>query len=169
MLAIQLQMQTKKLNKVTTYLIFIWIVAVVVAAYPALTTQAQPLMCSERASLLSGLKENFNEVLTEQGLGSNGVLIGITVSPQKKWTLLMVPKHNPYSYCVVVRGSHWKQDPSASTGLLDGGNSLMSIGFDDDLNWTLIIVDYKTKEVYPVFDGYAWDRIKDINIQEQSL
>jgi len=157
------------MNKVTTYLIFIWIVAVVVAAYPALTTQAQPLMCSERASLLSGLKENFNEVLTEQGLGSNGVLIGITVSPQKKWTLLMVPKHNPYSYCVVVSGSHWKQDPSASTGLLDGGNSLMSIGFDDDLNWTLIIVDYKTKEVYPVFDGYAWDRIKDINIQEQSL
>ena len=81
----------------------------------------------------------------------------------------MVPKHNTYSYCVVVSGSNWKQDPSASTGLLDGGNSLMSIGFDDDLNWTLIIVDYKTKEVYPVFDGYAWDRIKDINIQEQSL
>ena len=145
------------------------IIFILVAGCLTTSAQAQQLMCGESTSFLSGLKENFNEVLTEQGLGSNGVLIGITVSPQKKWTLLMVPKHNPYSYCVVVSGSNWKQDPSASTGLLDGGNSLMSIGFDDDLNWTLIIVDYKTKEVYPVFDGYAWDRIKDINIQEQSL
>jgi len=147
----------------------IGVIFILVASFLATSTQAQQLMCGERQSFLQGLKSSFGEILTEQGVGSNGVLIGITVNPQKKWSLLMVPKSNPYSYCIVISGSNWKQDPSASTGLLDGGNSLMSIGFDDDNNWTLIIVDYKSKEVYPVFDGHAWDRLKDINILEQSL
>ena len=59
------------------------IIFILVASCLTTSTQAQQLMCGERTSFLSGLKENFNEVLTEQGLGSNGVLIGITVSHKK--------------------------------------------------------------------------------------
>tara|TARA_R100000234_G_scaffold114907_1_gene90434 strand:- start:140 stop:628 length:489 start_codon:yes stop_codon:yes gene_type:complete len=146
----------------------VWLLCIV-ALYINKPAQSQPIMCNERTKVLESLKTTFNEELTEIGIGMNGIVVGITVSPKKTWTMVMIPKEKPYSYCVLITGSNWKQESTASTGLVQGGESLLSIGFDEDQNWTLIVVDYKTKHVFPVFTGYAWDRIKNINIQEQSL
>ena len=102
------------------------------------------------------------------GWDQGRVGVSMRVGMERRQTLLQLVISRS-SYCVLITGSNWKQESTASTGLVQGGESLLSIGFDEDQNWTLIVVDYKTKQVFPVFTGYAWDRIKNINIQEQSL
>jgi len=129
---------------------------------------SQQLVCSEKTKILNNLKDTFNEELTEQGVTEQGLLLSLTISPTRRWTMLMVRKENPYSYCVVASGIDWEQGETASTGIAYGGN-LVSIGFDDYGDWSMIVIESKTNNIIPAIRGHAWERLINLNIQKQSL
>ena len=146
------------MNKVTTYLIFIWIVAVVVAAYPTFV-QGQ-VICNERAAILESLDNSYGEKIAEQGL-DEGSLIVITVNLQGKWSLLLTPKGRPNTFCVPITGSNWTQEENVSNGIAYNG-SVLTIVQNDDGAWNMIYLDKNTRNIQNVTKGYAWERVLNL-------
>ena len=147
------------MNKVTTYLIFIWIVAVVVAAYPTFV-QGQ-VMCNERAAILESLDNSFGEKIAEQGI-DEGSLIVITVNLQGKWSLLLTPKGRTNTFCVPLTGNTWIQENNVSKGIAYNG-SVLTIVQEDDGVWNMIYLDKNTGRIDDITTGYGWERIIDFN------
>ena len=147
------------MNKVTTYLIFIWIVVVVVAAYPTFV-QGQ-VMCNERAAILESLDNSFGEKIAEQGI-DEGSLIVITVNLQGKWSLLLTPKGRPNTFCVPLTGNTWIQENNVSKGIAYNG-SVLTIVQEDDGVWNMIYLDKNTGRIDDITTGYGWERIIDFN------
>ena len=145
------------MNKVTTYLIFIWIVAVVVAAYP--TFVKGQVICNEREAILESLEESYGEKVAEQGI-DEGSLIVISVNLEGKWSLLLTPKGRMNTFCVPLTGSNWTQDENVSHGIAYNG-SVLSIIQQDNGNWKMIYMDKKTGRVDDITTGYGWERIID--------
>ena len=145
------------MNKVTTYLIFIWIVAVVTASYPTFV-QGQ-VICNERAAILESLDNSYGEKIAEQGI-DEGSLIVISVNLEGKWSLLLTPKGRMNTFCVPLTGSNWTQDENVSHGIAYNG-SVLSIIQQDNGNWKMIYMDKKTGRVDDITTGYGWERIID--------
>ena len=83
------------MNKVTAYLIFMWIVVVVIASYPTFV-QGQ-VICNDRVAILESLEDSYGEKIAEQGV-DEGSLVVITVNLQGKWSLLITPKGKPNTF-----------------------------------------------------------------------
>ena len=147
------------INKITTYLIFIWIVAVVTASYPTFV-QGQ-VICNERAAILESLDNSFGEKIAEQGI-DEGSLIVITVNLQGKWSLLLTPKGRPNTFCVPVTGNTWIQEDNVSKGIAFNG-SVLSIIYKEDGTWNMLYLDKNTGSIQDVTTGYGWERIIDFN------
>ena len=145
----------------------VWI-AVIFILFFNKPAYSQQLICSERTKVLKDLKKSFNEELTEQGVTEQGLLLSLAIAPNRKWTMLMVLKDNPYSYCIVASGTKWEQGETASTGIAYGGN-LVSIGFDDHGDWSMIVIQAGTDRIVPAVRGHGWERLINLNIQKQSL
>tara|TARA_R110002020_G_scaffold441425_2_gene652183 strand:+ start:655 stop:1134 length:480 start_codon:yes stop_codon:yes gene_type:complete len=144
------------------------LIVILLTLFSIRPTYSQQLICSERTKVLQNLKESFNEELSEQGVTDQGFLLSLAIAPDRKWTMLMVTKENPYSYCIVASGTKWEQGETASTGIAYGGN-LVSIGFDDHGNWSMIVIQSQTDMIVPAVRGHGWERIINLNIQKQSL
>ena len=147
------------MNKVTTYLIFIWIVAVVVAAYP--TFVKGQVICNEREAILESLEESYGEKVAEQGI-DEGSLIVISVNLEGKWSLLLTPKGRMNTFCVPLTGSNWTQDENVSHGIAYNG-SVLSIIHKEDGTWNMLYLDKNTGSIQDVTTGYGWERIIDFN------
>jgi len=143
------------MNKITLYLIFAWIVAVVVAAYPTFV-QGQ-VICNERAAMLHSLENSFGEKVAEQGV-DEGLLVVISVNLDGKWSLLLTPKGRINTFCVPITGSNWTQDKNVSHGITYNG-SVLTIIQEDNGNWKMIYMDKKTGKVDDITAGYGWERI----------
>ena len=143
------------INKVTTYLIFIWIVAVVTASYPTFV-QGQ-VICNARAAILESLEESYGEKVAEQGI-DEGLLVVISVNLDGKWSLLLTPKGRINTFCVPITGSNWTQDKNVSHGITYNG-SVLTIIQEDNGNWKMIYMDKKTGRVDDITTGYGWERI----------
>jgi len=148
------------MNKVTTYLIFIWIVVVVVASYPTFV-QGQ-VMCNERAAILESLDNSFGEKIAEQGI-DEGSLIVITVNLQGKWSLLLTPKGRPNTFCVPVTGNTWIQEDNVSKGIAYNG-SVLSIIHKEDGTWNMLYLDKFTGSLQDFTTGFGCERIIAFNI-----
>jgi len=146
------------INKITTYLIFIWIVAVVTASYPTFV-QGQ-VICNERAAILESLDNSYGEKIAEQGI-DEGSLIVITVNLQGKWSLLLTPKGRPNTFCVPITGSNWTQEENVSNGIAYNG-SVLTIVQNDDGTWNMIYLDKNTGNIQNVTKGYAWERVLNL-------
>ena len=129
---------------------------------------SQKMVCSERTLALQSLKKNFNEELTERGVTEQGLVVSLAVAPNGKWTMLMTTNDNPYSHCIVASGKGWEQGSTASTGIAYSGN-LVSIGFDDNGDWSMVVIQAVTNTIIPTIRGHAWERVINLNIQKQSL
>ena len=147
------------INKVTTYLIFIWIVAVVTASYPTFV-QGQ-VICNDRSLMLKSLEKSYGEKIAEQGV-DEGSLVVITVNLQGKWSLLITPKGKPNTFCVPVTGTDWIQESNISKGIAFNG-SVLSIIHKEDGVWNMLYLDSNTGSVQDVTTGYGWERIIDFN------
>ena len=143
------------MNKITLYLIFIWIVAVVTASYPTFV-QGQ-VICNERAAILESLENSFGEKVAEQGV-DEGLLVVISVNLDGKWSLLLTPKGRINTFCVPITGSNWTQDKNVSHGITYNG-SVLTIIQEDNGNWKMIYMDKKTGKVDDITTGYGWGRI----------
>jgi len=148
-----------KMNKITAYLIFLWIVAVVTASYPTFV-QGQ-VICNDRSLMLKSLEKSYGEKIAEQGV-DEGSLVVITVNLQGKWSLLITPKGKPNTFCVPVTGTDWIQESNISKGIAFNG-SVLSIIHKEDGVWNMLYLDSNTGSVQDVTTGYGWERIIDFN------
>ena len=106
------------MNKVTAFIIFAWIVAIVTAAYP--TFVKARVICGEREAILTSLESSFEEKITEQGV-DEGLLVVITVNSEGKWSFLITPKGQPNTFCVPASGDKWIQENNTSKGITNSG------------------------------------------------
>ena len=143
------------MNKVTAYIIFMWIVVVVTASYPTFV-QGQ-VVCGERHAILSSLESSFGEKLAEQGVDT-GLLVAITVNMEGKWSFLITPKGKPNTFCVPASGTSWTQDKNSSKGITNSG-SVLNIIHEDDGSWEMLYFDKRTGAITSVTTGYAWERL----------
>ena len=148
-----------KMNKITAYLIFLWIVAVVTASYPTFV-QGQ-VICNDRSLMLKSLEKSYGEKIAEQGV-DEGSLVVITVNLQGKWSLLITPKGKPNTICVPVTCTDWIQESNISKGIAFNG-SVLSIIHKEDGVWNMLYLDSNTGSVQDVTTGYGWERIIDFN------
>ena len=138
-----------KMNKITAYLIFLWIVAVVTASYPTFV-QGQ-VICNDRSLMLKSLEKSYGEKIAEQGV-DEGSLVVITVNLQGKWSLLITPKGKPNTFCVPVTGTDWIQESNISKGIAFNG-SVLSIIHKEDGVWNMLYLDSNTGSVQDVTSG----------------
>jgi len=147
------------MNKVTAYIIFMWIVVVVIASYPTFV-QGQ-VICGERHAILASLESSFGEKITEQGI-DEGLLVLITVNLEGKWSFLITPKGQPNTFCVPASGTSWTQDNNSSKGVTHNG-SVLTIVYKDDSSWEMLYFDKQKSVVTSITTGYGWERIIDFN------
>jgi len=148
------------MNKITAFLIFAWIVAVVTAAYPTFV-YSYPVLCGPRQDVLDSLERSFDEKIAERGI-DEGLLVVITVNSDGKWSLLLTPKGRLESFCVPLTGTGWTQDTNSSKGITYNG-SVLSMVYTTDGNWNMLYLDKTNGKIEEITTGYAWERVIDFN------
>ena len=148
------------MNKITAFIIFAWIVAVITAAYPTFV-HSYPLLCGPRQQVLDSLERSFDEKIAERGI-DEGLLVVITVNSDGKWSLLLTPKGRLESFCVPLTGTGWTQDKNNSKGVTHNG-SVLSIVHQDNGDWNMLYLDTTNGKIEEVTKGYAWEVRKSLS------
>ena len=131
-------------------------------------TNAPRMMCKDRAYVLETFKKEFNEIPVEQGVEASGVLFLILANKNRNWTMFFTKLDNPYIYCSLMSGTNWSQNEGSSTGILPNG-SVIAIGYVDNGDWSLVILNVATGLPKQITTGTGWEQLINLNIQTNSL
>tara|TARA_Y100000310_G_scaffold207112_1_gene207565 strand:+ start:91 stop:573 length:483 start_codon:yes stop_codon:yes gene_type:complete len=128
-----------------------------------------PMVCAERTVVLEKFKKDFNEIPIEQGVEQEGVLFIVLANQARNWTVFVSKINSPYTYCSLMSGTNWYQNPVSSTGVLPDG-SVIAIGISKEGNWSLVLLNIRTGIPKEVTTGTGWERLVKLkNIQSNSL
>jgi len=127
-----------------------------------------PMVCAERTVVLESFKKDFNEIPVEQGVEQEGVLVIVLANKQRNWTMFVSKINNPYTYCSLMSGTEWSQKEGSSTGILPNG-SVVAIGYSDNGDWSLVILNVLTGLPKQITTGTGWEQLINLNVQSNSL
>ena len=127
-----------------------------------------PMVCAERTVVLESFKKDFNEIPVEQGVEQEDVLVIVLANKQRNWTMFVSKINNPYTYCSLMSGTYWSQKEGSSTGILPNG-SVVAIGYSDNGDWSLVILNVLTGLPKQITTGTGWEQLINLNVQSNSL
>ena len=127
-----------------------------------------PMVFAERTVVLESFKKDFNEIPVEQGVEQEDVLVIVLANKQRNWTMFVSKINNPYTYCSLMSGTYWSQKEGSSTGILPNG-SVVAIGYSDNGDWSLVILNVLTGLPKQITTGTGWEQLINLNVQSNSL